>query len=551
VQRFRAEAEAAAHLDHPHIVPIYEVGEYQGQHYFSMKLIEGEKLTAAGGGGAPPATPQAAAQQLARVARAVHFAHQRGIIHRDLKPANILLDEHGQPHVTDFGLAKRIEGDSHLTQSGAIVGTPSYMAPEQATGKKGLTTAVDVYSLGAILYELLTGRPPFRAETPLDTLVQVLERPPERPRTLNPQVDADLELICLKCLEKDPRQRYGSAEGLAADLEHWLAGEPLSVRPPRLASLLRLWLRQNFGAAGWTVVVGLGVGVVLSLLVWMLTIQPLLKNLEPSYHQMTGNTPWLGAAWDVPPWLRVGLILVGMVAFGLSGLATACLVRPRNRQADIAAGLVSGAVAGVIFFALVFGWFAVLACLRPTYNDIVLLSTAAWDGPEEGGRSKAPAPASQVRDSLLEKYPGLRHVPDRERGQVVHEKVACDLFTSIPWGIWSGMFMSVGFCMAFGVFSTAIGGQHLRGRGGVRKALLPYLEGMVPAALLCWSVAILVTPWVFAIRLNHPFWYFPLLCGVLGLAVTAVVRGWHWTVRLPLHATWIVLQVLQPWFQIR
>jgi serine/threonine-protein kinase len=218
VQRFRREAEAAANLDHPNIVPIYEVGVHEGQHYFSMKLINGQSLASHEN---TPLETRKAAEILALVSRAVHHAHQRGILHRDLKPGNILLDAQGVPYVTDFGLAKRVAGDSQHTRTGSIVGTPSYMPPEQARSEKMLTTAADVYSLGAVLYELLTGQPPFRAETPLDTVLQVLEREPEPLRELNPRIDRDLETICLKCL---PKSQAGATSRLPPWPMSWSAG---------------------------------------------------------------------------------------------------------------------------------------------------------------------------------------------------------------------------------------------------------------------------------------------------------------------------------------
>ena len=242
--RFQNEAEAVAQLDHPHIVPIYEVGECRGQHFFSMKLITGTSLDRRAQHYA--SLPRATARLVAVVARAVHHAHQRGILHRDLKPANVLVDEQGDPHVTDFGLAKRLEGSQEVTHSGALLGTPSYMSPEQASGSRGaISTATDVYGLGTILYALLAGRAPFAGTTLVDTLDAVRNQTPEAPSILNARVPRDLEVICLKCLEKEPGRRYQSAVALAEDLERWLEGAPILARPVGLTARLWMWCQRN------------------------------------------------------------------------------------------------------------------------------------------------------------------------------------------------------------------------------------------------------------------------------------------------------------------
>jgi serine/threonine-protein kinase len=246
--RFQVEAQAAAALIHPNIVPVYETGRCDGQAYFSMRYVEGQTLAAVLSKG--PLHARAAARYLADVARAVHYAHEKGILHRDLKPSNILLDREDQPLISDFGLAKRVAGtenvlpDTGLTLSGAIMGTPAYMAPEQVSNSRGTPSpASDVYSLGVILYEMLTGRPPFQAPTPVDTLLLVLDQEPVRPGLLNPKVDPDLELICLKCLQKEPELRYASAADLAEDLEAFLAGETLSVHRSTFADFTGLFAR--------------------------------------------------------------------------------------------------------------------------------------------------------------------------------------------------------------------------------------------------------------------------------------------------------------------
>ncbi len=284
--RFRREAEAAASLDHPNIVPIYEVGEHQGHHFYSMRLMEGGSL-AEEARKAAARHPRVAVQLVAKVARAVQYAHEHGILHRDLKPGNILLDAQGEPCLADFGLAKWFHEDRDLTLSGAILGTVAYLAPEQAASERKVTTASDLYSLGAVFYELLCGHPPFRADTPLEMMRRIMSELPVPPSqivsddslsaeetarsakrsiTRHPsQIDPDLEVICIKCLEKEPRRRYHSAAALAGDLERWLAGQPITARPVGAWERIWLWSRRKpvvaaLSASVIVLVLGIAVG---------------------------------------------------------------------------------------------------------------------------------------------------------------------------------------------------------------------------------------------------------------------------------------------------
>jgi serine/threonine protein kinase/Tfp pilus assembly protein PilF len=265
LKRFRREAEAAASLDHPSIVPIYEVGEREGACYFSMKFVEGGQLDEVVR--RAPIPIRQAAELIAKVARTVHYAHEHRILHRDIKPGNILLDTKGEPQLTDFGLARLVEAESTVTRTMEVMGTPSYMAPEQAAGEyTKLSNATDIYGLGAVLYQLLTGHPPFAGGTTYETIKLLLETEPRRPRLLNPKIDRDLNIICLKCLEKDPKRRYASALALAEDLEHWLKHEPIRAHRTGIFARGRKWVRRNptsallaaslialAAAAGWIV----------------------------------------------------------------------------------------------------------------------------------------------------------------------------------------------------------------------------------------------------------------------------------------------------------
>jgi serine/threonine protein kinase/Tfp pilus assembly protein PilF len=266
LKRFRLEAEAAAKLEHPGIVPIHEVGERDGSCYFSMKLVEGGQLDEVVRH--TPMSIRQAAELIAKVARTVHYAHEHGILHRDIKPGNILLDAKGEPHLTDFGLARLVESESSVTQTLDILGTPSYMAPEQAVGNNAaISSATDVYGLGAVLYQSLTGQPPFAGGATYETIKLLLDTDPRLPRLLNPKVDRDLSTICLKCLEKDPKRRYSSSLALAEDLERWLKHEPIQARHTGVFRRGKKWVRRNPSIAVMATML-LALAVPLGVIVW-------------------------------------------------------------------------------------------------------------------------------------------------------------------------------------------------------------------------------------------------------------------------------------------
>jgi tRNA A-37 threonylcarbamoyl transferase component Bud32 len=322
IARFRIEAEAAAGLDHPNIVPLYEVGEHQGQHYLAMKFIDGPSLAKL-----PRGEVRAEVVMMEKVARAVHRAHQQGILHRDIKPSNILTDASGTPYVTDFGLAKRIDAQLSLTESGQMLGTAGYIAPEQALGKKGLTVTADVFSLGAVLFERLTGTPAFPGGTILERLRWLHEAEPRLPRSFQRGLDRDLETVCLKCLEKEPGKRYSSAEALADDLDRWLRGEPIRARPMRLSERIIRWTRRHR-----TPVIAIGSAAAAALVAAALVMtfvqnRPLVVHAPPINDGTVVSAPdWLvraetedgeltGSCWRTPD---PDTIATSMAALGMS-----------------------------------------------------------------------------------------------------------------------------------------------------------------------------------------------------------------------------------------
>jgi serine/threonine protein kinase len=427
--RFQLEAEAAANLDHPGITPVFDIGEFDGQPYFAMKLIEQGSVE--NSIARFEEDPKKAAQLIAQVARAIQHAHERGILHRDLKPSNILLDEDDSPHVTDFGLAKITTRDSGHTQTGAIMGTPAYMSPEQAAGDRNLTTATDIYSLGAILYRLLTGRPTFQSDNVMQIVMKCMSEDPPSPRQIKPGVPVDLELICIKCLSRDRSRRYKTAGDLADDLERWLAGEPISVRQPTLGSLAGVWMKQHLQMAGSAAMVGIVTGLILAITMWFCVFAEYMAYSHASYSEFFPSLqkPWLAFAWREKNWLTPIALIAWPTLVGACGFLTALIAKPNSRSSAASCGLIAGILCGGLM-GLVGAIGPLIAfSVNGANEDIRALSTAAF-GKEND--------AKWARQSILNRYQDLDRLEPHVRSEAMTRKIESDLIVGLPTGFGRG-----------------------------------------------------------------------------------------------------------------
>lgn len=435
ITRFRQEAQAAAKLDHPGIVEIYEVSDASSpHHFFSMKYVEGGSL--ADLSEAFLSDQKRAVELMIKIANAVHHAHQRGILHRDLKPANVLIDEKDQPRITDFGLAKHLNADSGLTRTGMVMGTPGFMAPEQATGKSDVTTSVDVYSLGAILYWLVTGQPPFLGETQLDVIMKTINEQPASVRSVRNAVDLGLDLICQKALNKLPDDRYVSAEALADDLRAWLAGEPLSVKPPTVLQLTSIWIRKNFRSLS----IGITTGAICGALIGCAILAVIAKeylNSEGFVNQLgEQNESWISRYFG---WIRnvpFGAIIILpplMIMLNvLCGIINVQILKPKAREMLFVVAAISALFAGIVSFTTSLGWSPIIRHgIDNGLQDIQLLSDSIW--------LESDAEKEMARTALFQRYPGLKDVRQSQRGNLIRYKIKRDQAFGIPQGMWEGI----------------------------------------------------------------------------------------------------------------
>ena len=477
VRRFQIEAEAAAKLDHPGIVPVYDIGEHEGQPFFAMKFIDGgslaEKITHYQN------HPRVAAELMALVARAVFHAHQRGILHRDLKPANILIDRDGQALITDLGLAKSTADDSNLTNTGTVLGTPSYMSPEQARGEQSLTTASDIFSLGAILYELLTGRPPFKRGSSIETVMSVINDTVESPRRINPNLDADLELICLKCLEKEPEDRYATAAELAQDLDSWRRGEPISVRTPSVTGLLARWVKKNRRVTYAMLACSFGVAFAFP---FFAALFGDLNDLGGVYERFPSTRRPL--LFSIPRlsefWTQLASVMLLFLIWPGIGLINVLFAKPDSFLKALRNGFLTALfIATLGFFST--GWLIVAySSSDSARSKVVTIAEAVWP-PKHVDTAEADR-------NVQELFAGLESIPESDRAAVVADRIAADQVAETPLIL---IFIAIlaFFCTSPVLFGTCIAYILIRrnvplwavDRTLLRRVVLHFALPLIPA----------------------------------------------------------------------
>ena len=525
IGRFRQEAQAAAKLDHPGIVEIYEVSDAGNEHqFFSMKYVSGGSL--ADLKDQFTLDPRRGVELMAKVVDAIHHAHQRGILHRDLKPANILIDDNDQPRITDFGLAKHLHSDSSLTKTGTVMGTPGFMAPEQASGKSDVTTAADIYSLGAILYWILVGRTPHQGETQLETIMKTLHQDPDSIRSHKRDADHGLDLICQKALKIDPDDRYHSAEELTGDLQAWLAGEPLSVRPPSVLELTSLWIRKNFRslAIGTTTGAICGGMIGLNILIIMCHQELATEN----YYLQLGDAQqsWVSRYFHWTKDLPSGLVqMLGPMVVWITvlfGYLTIRFLKPQRREVVFAAAAIAALIAGIVSFTTSLGWSPIIRQgLEQGAHDVDLISDALWLETDEE--------RAMAKNALFQRYPGLKEVEVTQRGQLIKNKIIRDQSNGIPLGMWEGI--GITLCLSViplfvtTVFSGLIWQRGNRGWShlGQTVELGIYSALAFLFAIKFFSRQINISPGLFIQCLT---------LAALGLAVVIAFRNarWYWRI---------------------
>lgn len=568
IQRFALEAETAARLDHPGIVPIYEIGQAGDHHFFSMKLIDGNPLSSMLDEYKPDQRKSVAL--MIEVAKAVQHAHQRGILHRDLKPANVLIDRDGRPLLTDLGLAKQLDSDSAITQTGLVLGSPGFMSPEQAAGQTDVTIAADVYALGAMLYWLVSGRAPITGKNPFDIVQKTIEHEPESIRELRVDADRDLNLICLKALQKSPTERYHSAEAFASELQAWLDGEPLSVKPPTLFTSMRRWIQTNFRG----VAVGVGVGSVCGLLMGFIILLQIaegqLKAANALHEQLeAANPPWITSYFSwvvrVPEGIRETLPSWITVITAICGIATIGLSKPKRRDSGFAAAITASLLAGILSFVISWAWQPIANRTRQaSHQDLQLLSDYLFLHPDD---------RALAEEIIFQRYPGLPKADTWERSGLMTAKISSDQAISIPGGIWIGLIVA-GFVTAMPLFISSVLASVVWQRDYRRWAFLwRSLEIGVYATTLMFlmcrslsdflgappalrfqliSIVAIMAAIAIALKCKSVWWRIPMFVLVfvttgMNLADSSKVDGAHW--RAKTASTDAELAEIAPYFE--